>query len=99
MRIALAALWIGTNWAFAPMTLGARQHCFTSLINARRGEEEESFLLQEFRTHSGEIVNPYATLKVSRTAELSEIKTSYRNLSRRYHPDVMRHKDILPGSW
>jgi len=56
-------------------------------------------LLQEFKTHAGEVLNPYATLKVSRTAELSEIKTSYRNLSRRYHPDGMRHKDILPGSW
>lgn len=91
-------LMIGGSLAFAPpISTTKRQH---HLLFARgvRQEDEESFLLQEFKTHSGEILNPYQTLKVSRTAEISEIKTSYRNLSRRYHPDVMRHKDILPGS-
>lgn len=62
-----------------------------------RKEQEESFLLQEFKTHTGEVVNPYAVLKISRSADIAEIKASYRALSRRYHPDVMRHKDILPG--
>lgn len=30
----------------------------------------------------------YATLKVSRNATLQEIKSSYRNLARKYHPDM-----------
>lgn len=58
-------------------------------------------LLADFATASGEIVNPYQVLKVPRTAEKAEIKVSYRNLSRKYHPDgFMQRKSsgILPGS-
>jgi len=61
--------------------------------------DANNFLFNEFRTYTGEIVDPYKILKVHRTAERSEIRQKYINLSRRYHPDVVRHKDILPGSW
>ena len=57
-----------------------------------------NFLLQDFKTASGEILNPYETLKLKRTATLHEIKQAYYTLSRRYHPDGMRHRDILPGN-
>jgi len=58
---------------------------------------EKSFL-DEFKV-DGEIVNPYAILKVSRSATKAEIKTAYRSLSRKYHPDAARFRKILPGSW
>lgn len=90
----------GTS-AFCPLSFSTLRHS-SSLLFARRSSQQEqddiSFLLQEFKTHSGEVLNPYKILKVSRNADFAEIKTSYRNLSRRYHPDGMRHKDILPGS-
>jgi DnaJ-class molecular chaperone len=72
----------------------------SSLLTASRiaEEKETSFLLTEFRMHTGEIIDPYKVLKLSRHADRSDIKQSYRNLSRRYHPDATRHKDILPGS-
>jgi DnaJ-class molecular chaperone len=59
----------------------------------------DSYLLDEFKIHSGEVINPYRVLKVSRKADRTEIKQSYRTLSRRYHPDGNMHKrEILPGS-
>jgi hypothetical protein len=61
--------------------------------------QEENFLLDEFKTASGEIVNPYKILKVARDADRTAIRQSYRNLSRMYHPDGARHRTILPGSW
>jgi molecular chaperone DnaJ len=54
--------------------------------------------LQEFRTHTGEVLNPYKVLNVPRTATTAEIRESYVKQSRRYHPDAVRQKDILPGS-
>jgi len=60
--------------------------------------DEPNFLLQDFKTASGEILNPYETLKLKRTATSYEIKQAYYTLSRRYHPDGMRHRDILPGN-
>ncbi|KAL6003469.1 hypothetical protein ACLOJK_023699 [Asimina triloba] len=33
----------------------------------------------------------YATLKLSRNATLQEIKSSYRNLARKYHPDMNKN--------
>lgn len=59
---------------------------------------ESSFLLEDFKTASGEVLNPYRVLKVSRTADRAEIKRAYRDLSRRYHPDAVKFRDILPGS-
>lgn len=75
---------------------GARM---TATARAYRDEKPSHFLLEEFCTHSGEVVNPYAVLKVSRDAERSEIRHAYITLSRRYHPDGVRHRDILPGKW
>jgi DnaJ-class molecular chaperone len=54
--------------------------------------------LDDFRLSNGELLDPYKTLKVARTADKAEIKRSYYTLSRRYHPDGVRHRSILPGS-
>ena len=49
----------------------SRQAAVTPLPRLFAGkQEEESFLLQEFKTHTGEVVNPYAVLKLPRTADL-----------------------------
>ena len=61
---------------------------------------KDHFLLEEFKIHTGEVINPYKVLKVSRTAGPTDIKRSYRDLSKRYHPDGYRNQrnnDILPG--
>ena len=65
----------------------------------RDDSNEKNFLLDEFKTASGEIVNPYKLLKVPRDADRTAIRQSYRNLSRVYHPDGALHRTILPGSW
>jgi len=62
-------------------------------------EDSKNFLLEEFSIHTGEIVNPYRTLKVSRDANRSDIRKAYIGLSKRYHPDGVRHREILPGKW
>ena len=62
-------------------------------------EKPTHFLMEEFTIHSGEIVNPYETLRVSRKAERTEIRQAYIRLSKRYHPDKVRHSTILPGRW
>lgn len=66
--------------------------------NSKNSATEDNFLLQEFKTHTGEVIDPYRILKVPRTADRLAIKRSYRDLSRRYHPDGVRYKDILPGA-
>ena len=43
--------------------------------------------------------NPYQVLKVPRDAEKKEIKDAYRKLSKRYHPDGVRFREVLPGKW
>src|SRR6187549_3705271 len=35
--------------------------------------------------------DPYVLLGVARSASQTEIKSAYRRLARRYHPDVNRH--------
>lgn len=65
---------------------------------ARTRSVQDSYLLQEFCISSGEVINPYEVLKVSRQADRPQIRDSYVTLSRRYHPDSMRHRTILPGS-
>ena len=70
----------------------------TAMAASNAADLQGNSLLQEFTIHSGEVINPYQVLKVSRQADRAEIKRSYRNLSRRYHPDGNMHKrDILPG--
>ena len=82
----------------------------TSLLASRRSnrrdpssqhqqeEQEVSFLLKDFVMYNGEVLDPYVVLKINRQADTAEIKEAYRRLSRLYHPDVRRYKDILPGS-
>jgi DnaJ-class molecular chaperone len=67
-------------------------------LYARTDAEEENFLLQEFKIAGGERIHPYKILKIDRSASRQEVKQAYRDLSRRYHPDGVRHRDILPGS-
>ena len=62
-------------------------------------KEESNYLLDEFRTADGYIVDPYQILQVDRNAELGDIKRQYRALSKIYHPDSIRHLDKLPGEW
>lgn len=62
-------------------------------------KKESSYLLDEFRTSDGYIVDPYQILQVDRNAELGDIKRQYRALSKIYHPDSIRHLDKLPGEW
>mmetsp|Transcript_11891 Transcript_11891/g.25744 ORF Transcript_11891/g.25744 Transcript_11891/m.25744 type:complete len:202 (+) Transcript_11891:95-700(+) len=63
------------------------------------GTRLERRLLDDFRIAGGEVINPYNVLSVSRSADRSEIKSAYRKLSRRYHPDGILQRDdgILPG--
>jgi DnaJ-domain-containing protein 1 len=72
-----------------------------SSARAMREEEatKENRLMDEFRIFDGELINPYKVLGVSRECSSQDIRTAYRSLSRRYHPDVVMHKTILPGSW
>jgi DnaJ-class molecular chaperone len=61
---------------------------------------DASRLLDDFKAN-GEVIDPYQILKVSRKAERTDIRQSYRDLSRRYHPDgrlQRRNSDILPGA-
>lgn len=53
--------------------------------------------LQEFATASGEIVDPYDILKISRSASQEQVRQSYLHQSRRYHPDGARQRKYLPG--
>lgn len=54
--------------------------------------------LKEFCTTEGELLDPYVILEISRKAELGDIKKAYYKLSRKYHPDSLVQRDILPGS-
>ena len=95
-----------------PLTLISRtQLCSTKSANnndpikgkngkikfGQRTVTEESRFLADFRTATGEIIDPYSALRVPRTATLDEIKTSYRKLSRKLHPDAVSKSNILPG--
>lgn len=79
-----------------PAPLSAASAADADHENASRLEKR---LLDDFRIAGGEVVNPYRVLKVSRNADRMEIKSAYRTLSRKYHPDgiLQRNDDILPG--
>jgi DnaJ-class molecular chaperone len=83
-----------------PLTIVTRSSPTTRLSAARVNQavKKDSFLLDDFKTANGELIEPYKVLKVGRGAEKSEIKKAYRELSRRYHPDGVRYRDLLPGS-
>jgi DnaJ-domain-containing protein 1 len=66
---------------------------------SKRKEEEVSRFLTDFKTAKGNLVDPYKVLKIPRTATSAEIKQSYRKLSRKWHPDAVARKEILPGNW
>lgn len=63
----------------------------------QRTETEASRFLADFRDVNGDIVDPYRSLRVSRTATLDDIKASYRKLSKKLHPDAVIKSNILPG--
>lgn len=67
-------------------------------LQAKIGTDTENFLLEEFKMYNGELLDPYQILSCHRSAERKEIREKYISLSRRYHPDVVMHKDVLPGS-
>ena len=66
---------------------------------SRKEEEEVSKFLTDFTTAQGNLVDPYKVLNIPRTASSVEIKQSYRKLSRKWHPDAVARKEILPGKW
>ena len=84
------------------MTTTAYTQSTRSSNQEHESSSDSHFLLQEFSIASGEIINPYDILKVSRKATRDEIRASYIKQSRRYHPDAYRNgkgnNNILPGS-
>lgn len=62
-------------------------------------KDSKEYWLEEFKTATGEILNPYNVLKIKRKADLPQIKHAYREMSKRYHPDKQRFRDVLPGRW
>ena len=66
--------------------------------SSNNNHEKTSFWLKDFSIASGEIIDPYAVLKVPRKADGGAIRKSYIEQSRRYHPDGARHRKFLPGS-
>eukprot|EP00984_Skeletonema_dohrnii_P031438 scaffold23949_cov67-Skeletonema_dohrnii-CCMP3373.AAC.1 len=63
----------------------------------QRTATEASRFLADFRTANGEIIDPYRALRLPRSATLDDIKTRYRKLSRKLHPDAVSKSRILPG--
>ncbi|GKY99429.1 hypothetical protein MPSEU_000897500 [Mayamaea pseudoterrestris] len=69
-----------------------------SLLMAKSEKVDREYWLGEFSTSTGEVIEPYKVLGVKREATTDEIKHAYRTLSRKYHPDGMRFRTILPGN-
>lgn len=40
-------------------------------------------------------MNPYETLGIKITATKDEIKTAYKNLAKKYHPDICKEKNAV----
>lgn len=60
-------------------------------------KQETSFLLEEFTTYTGEVVQPYFMLGVGREAEKIDVRRAYIEKSKLYHPDAVRHSASLPS--
>ena len=102
-----------TRWNIPSFPLSPRSLQSTQLFssndttnNGRNGKTkfgqrtatEASRFLADFRAANGEIIDPYRTLKLERSATLDDIKTRYRKLSRKLHPDAVSKTRILPGN-
>lgn len=85
----------------APSSFSKQSYSSSRCAASRRDRSEEleegHFLLKQYATATGEIVNPYQILKVPRDAEKRVIRDAYRKLSKQYHPDRVRFREILPG--
>ena len=76
-----------------------RTLCFSNkTVRIADLDKNKARLLADFSTDSGELIDPYKTLKVSRSATISEIKVSYRTLMKKLHPDKQKFRKVLPGS-
>ena len=65
----------------------------------QRTDADVSRYLADFIGPDGDLVDPYKLLGVRRTASPSDIKASYRRLSRKLHPDAVARSEVLPGRW
>ena len=87
----------------APLSRRAKTSSQSSSLpfyaSVRDSDNAKNLLLDEFRTSRGELIDPYKTLRVSRDADVREIKDSYRKSMKRHHPDGVRFREILPGRW
>lgn len=79
----------GTHLGAAASTAAANN--YKNNNNNTQKKNEVSVLLKEFTLYTGEIVDPYQTLQISRQADVSTIKKAYRALCRQYHPDAIRY--------
>lgn len=87
--------------ALDAVRIGAGENNNASYTKKETVRKSKNQLLADFTIASGEIINPYQVLKVPRTAERAQIKTAYRTLSRKYHPDGFlqrKNNGILPGN-
>jgi hypothetical protein len=84
--------------AYATNSRSSSNNKQASTNNNNNNNEKASFWLKDFSIASGEIIDPYAVLKVPRKADSGAIRKSYIEQSRRYHPDGARHRKFLPGS-
>lgn len=66
-----------------------------SSTNGRRTNQEK--LMDDFKTISGEVIDPYTVLRVTREADKDAVKKEYYELSKLYHPDKARFGTVLPG--
>ena len=83
----------------AGTVLTRRSQVALFMVKNVAADDSKEKWLDEFKAPTGEILNPYKVLKVKRDATIPQIKSAYRDQSRRYHPDTQRYKDMLPGSW
>jgi len=99
----------GFSFPLSPRSLPSSTQLFSSEDPTSKGKNgktkfgqrtatEASRFLADFRAANGEIIDPYRTLKLPRSATLDDIKTRYRKLSRKLHPDAVSKTRILPGN-